>query len=342
MIKNSEIKKIFNNKSVLITGGTGSFGSTMLDKIKNFNCKIKIFSRDELKQDLLRSRIKNQNIDFIIGDVRDKYSINDAMRGVDIVFHAAALKQVPSCEFFPDQATSTNVLGSQNVFNSAINNNVSKVVALSTDKAVMPINSMGMSKALMEKILQSKARNAKHKTIFSVVRYGNVIYSRGSVIPLFVNQILNNKKITITDPNMTRFLISLDDAINLVFVALNNGKNGDIFIKKSPAATISQLARCLQKLFKSKQEIKLIGIRHGEKVFETLATKNELLFSESSKDYFKIKIDNRSLNYETYFEKGFSKKLSEDYTSHNTNRLDDKELKKILLRIPEINNFINK
>ena len=206
----------------------------------------------------------------------------------------------------------------------------------------MPINSMGMSKALMEKILQSKARNAKHKTIFSVVRYGNVIYSRGSVIPLFVNQILNNKKITITDPNMTRFLISLDDAINLVFVALNNGKNGDIFIKKSPAATISQLARCLQKLFKSKQEIKLIGIRHGEKVFETLATKNELLFSESSKDYFKIKIDNRSLNYETYFEKGFSKKLSEDYTSHNTNRLDDKELKKILLRIPEINNFINK
>ena len=201
---------------------------------------------------------------------------------------------------------------------------------------------MGMSKALMEKILQSKARNAKHKTIFSVVRYGNVIYSRGSVIPLFVNQILNNKKITITDPNMTRFLISLDDAINLVFVALNNGKNGDIFIKKSPAATISQLARCLQKLFKSKQEIKLIGIRHGEKVFETLATKNELLFSENSKDYFKIKIDNRSLNYETYFEKGFSKKLSEDYTSHNTNRLDDKELKKILLRIPEINNFINK
>lgn len=342
MINKPEIKKIFNKKTVLITGGTGSFGSTMLNKIKNLNCKIKIFSRDELKQDLLRSKIKKNNVDFIIGDIRDKNSIEQAMQGVDIVFHAAALKQVPSCEFFPDQATSTNILGSQNVFNSAINNKVSKVVALSTDKAVMPINSMGMTKALMEKILLSKARNAKHKTIFSIVRYGNVIYSRGSVLPLFVNQILNNKKITITDPNMTRFLISLDDAINLVFIALNNSKNGDIFIKKSPAATISQLAKCLKQLFKSKQEIKLIGIRHGEKVFETLATKNELLFSESSKGYFKIKIDNRSLNYSNFFEKGFSKKLSEDYTSHNTNRLDDEELKKILLRIPEINKFINK
>ena len=342
MIKNSEIKKIFNKKSVLITGGTGSFGSTMLNRIKNLNCKIKIFSRDELKQDLLRSKIKNNNVDFIIGDVRDRDSINDAMRGVDIVFHAAALKQVPSCEFFPDQATSTNILGSHNVFNSAINNNVSKVVALSTDKAVMPINAMGMTKALMEKTLLSKARNAKHKTTFSIVRYGNVIYSRGSVIPLFVNQIINNKKITITNPNMTRFLISLDDAINLVFVALNKSKNGDIFIKKSPAATISQLANCLQQLFKSKQGTKLIGIRHGEKVYETLATKNELLSSDNAKNYFKIKIDNRSLNYETYFEKGSSKMLSEDYTSHNTNRLNNKQLTKILLKIPEINKLINK
>ena len=264
------------------------------------------------------------------------------MTGVDIVFHAAALKQVPSCEFFPNQATSTNVVGSQNVFNSAIKNNVSKVVALSTDKAVMPINAMGMTKALMEKILLSKARNAKHKTIFSIVRYGNVIYSRGSVIPLFVKQIINNQKITITNPNMTRFLISLDDAINLVFVALNKSKNGDIFIKKSPAATISQLAICLRQLFKSNQENKLIGIRHGEKVYETLATKNELLSSENAKDYFKIIMDNRSLNYENFFEKGNSKALKDDYTSHNTSRLNNNELKKILLKIPEINKLINK
>ncbi len=342
MINKSEIKKIFNKKTVLITGGTGSFGSTMLNKIKNLNCKIKIFSRDELKQDLLRSKIKKDNVDFIIGDIRDKNSIEQAMKGVDIVFHAAALKQVPSCEFFPDQATSTNILGSQNVFNSAINNQVSKVVALSTDKAVMPINSMGMTKALMEKILLSKARNAKHKTIFSIVRYGNVIYSRGSVLPLFVNQIIQNKKITITNPKMTRFLISLDDAINLVFVALKKSNNGDIFIKKSPAATISQLARCLKEIFRSKQNSKIIGIRHGEKVYETLATTNELLTSENSNEYFKIVIDNRSLNYETYFDKGSSKELKEDYTSHNTNRLDDSQLKKILLKIPEINNIIKK
>lgn len=342
MINKSEIKKIFNKKTVLITGGTGSFGSTMLDKIKDFNCKIKIFSRDELKQDLLRKKIKNDNVDFIIGDVRDTDSVDQAMKGVDIVFHAAALKQVPSCEFFPNQATSTNVLGSHNVFNSAINYNVSKVVALSTDKAVMPINAMGMTKALMEKTLLSKARNAKHKTIFSIVRYGNVIYSRGSVIPLFVNQIINNKKITITNPNMTRFLISLDDAINLVFVALKKSNNGDIFIKKSPAATISQFAKCLKEIFNSNQSIKNIGIRHGEKIFETLATKNELLSSLSSREYFKITMDNRSLNYDNYFEKGVSKILKDDYTSHNTNRLNDKQLKEILLKIPEIKNILKK
>ncbi len=342
MINKPEIKKIFNKKTVLITGGTGSFGSTMLDKIQGFNCKIKIFSRDELKQDLLRKKIKNDNVDFIIGDVRDTDSVDQAMKGVDIVFHAAALKQVPSCEFFPNQATATNVLGSQNVFNSAIRNNVSKLVALSTDKAVMPINSMGMTKALMEKILLSKARNAKHNTIFSIVRYGNVIYSRGSVLPLFVNQIINNKKITITNPNMTRFLISLDDAINLVFVALKKSNNGDIFIKKSPAATIVQLAKCLKEIFNSNQPIKNIGIRHGEKIFETLATKNELLSSLSSKEYFKIIMDNRSLNYDNYFEKGISKILKDDYTSHNTSRLNDKQLKEILLKIPEINNIINK
>ena len=342
MINKSEIKKILNKKTVLITGGTGSFGTTMLNKIKNFICKIKIFSRDELKQDILRSKIKNNNLDFIIGDVRDKDSINDAMKGVDIVFHAAALKQVPSCEFFPDQATSTNVLGSKNVFNSAIENNVSKLVALSTDKAVMPINSMGMTKALMEKMLLSKARNSKHNTVFSIVRYGNVIYSRGSVLPLFVSQIAKKKNLTITNPDMTRFLISLDDAINLVFVALNKSNNGDIFIKKSPAATISELANCVQEIFNSKQRIKFIGIRHGEKVYETLATKHELLFSENNKEYFKIKIDNRSLNYDNYFERGNSKILKEDYTSHNTNRLSNLQLKKILLEIPEIKNIINK
>ena len=342
MINQSEIKKLFNNKTVLITGGTGSFGSTMLNKIVNLNCKIKIFSRDELKQDLLRSKIKSKNVDFIIGDVRDKNSISYAMKGVDIVFHAAALKQVPSCEFFPDQAAATNILGSENVFSAAVDNEVSKVVALSTDKAVMPINSMGMSKALMEKILLSKARKASHKTVFSIVRYGNVIYSRGSVLPLFVEQILNKKQITITEPNMTRFLISLDEAINLVFVALKSGNNGDIFIKKSPAATIYQMAECLLEILNSKQKIKIIGVRHGEKVAETLATKNELLFSENSKNYFKIKIDSRSLNYDNYFKKGSSKKLKEDYTSENTERLTDSKLKKVLLDIPEIKKLIKK
>ena len=340
MIKNSDINKIFNKKTILITGGTGSFGSTMLEKIKNLNCKIKIFSRDELKQDLLRSKINNKNIDFIIGDVRDLSSVNDAMRGVNIVFHAAALKQVPSCEFFPDQATATNILGSRNVFQSAIENKVSKVVALSTDKAVMPINSMGMTKALMEKILISKSRITTHKTVFSVVRYGNVLFSRGSVLPLFLNQIINKKEITITDPNMTRFLISLDEAINLVFVALKEGLRGDIFIKKSPAATISQLARCLSEILNTKQKIKIIGVRHGEKIYETLATKNELLSSESNKDYFRIKIDSRSLNYDHYFKKGSSKLLKDDYTSHNTKMLKDNELKEILLKIPEIQKII--
>ncbi len=342
MIKQSDIKKIFNNKKVLITGGTGSFGSTMLNRIVNLNCKIRVFSRDELKQDLLRSKIKSKNVDFIIGDVRDKKSINYAMKDVDIVFHAAALKQVPSCEFFPDQAAATNIIGSQNVFNAAIDNKVSKVVALSTDKAVMPINSMGMTKALMEKLLLSKARRANHNTVFSIVRYGNVIYSRGSVLPLFVEQILNKKQITITDPNMTRFLISLDEAINLVFVALKNGKNGDIFIKKSPAATILKMAECLSKILNSKQKIKIIGVRHGEKVAETLATKNELLFSENSKNFFKIKIDSRGLNYDNYFKKGNSKKLQADYTSENTTRLTNTELKKILLNIPEIKKLLKK
>jgi len=342
LINQSNIKKIFNNKTVLITGGTGSFGSTMLNKIINLNCKIKIFSRDELKQDLLRSKVKSKNVDFIIGDVRDKKSISYAMKDVNIVFHAAALKQVPSCEFFPDQAAATNITGSNNVFNAAIENEVSKVVALSTDKAVMPINSMGMTKALMEKILLSKARKASHKTVFSIVRYGNVIYSRGSVLPLFVDQILNKKQITITDPNMTRFLISLDEAINLVFVALKSGNNGDIFIKKSPAATILQLAECLSEIFNYKQKLKFIGVRHGEKVCETLATKNELLFSENSKNYFKIKIDSRSLNYDDYFKKGSSKKLKTDYTSDNTTRLTNTKLKKVLLDIPEIKKLSKK
>ena len=342
MITANNIKKLFNKKTVLITGGTGSFGSTMLNKIKNYNCKIKVFSRDELKQDILRAKINSSNVDFIVGDVRDKDSVNLAMKNVDIVFHAAALKQVPSCEFFPDQATSTNILGSNNVFNSAIENNVKKVVALSTDKAVMPINSMGMTKALMEKNLLSKARNAKHNTTFSIVRYGNVIFSRGSVIPLFVNQIINNKNVTVTNPNMTRFLISLDEAISLVFLALDQSTNGDIFIKKSPAAKISQIAKCLLEIFNSNIKVKMIGIRHGEKVFETLATKNELLSCDMKRNYFKIKIDNRSLNYDDYFKKGSSKIPMEDYTSDNTYRLTNLQLKKLLLNIPEIKKLYKK
>jgi UDP-glucose 4-epimerase len=342
MINNLKIKKIFKGKTILITGGTGSFGSTMLKKIISQDCRIKIFSRDELKQDIMRSKIKNKNVDFIIGDVRDKDSVDSAMRGVDIVFHAAALKQVPSCEFFPEQAIATNIIGSNIVFNSAIKNNVSKVVALSTDKSVLPINAMGMSKSLMEKTLLSKARNKKNKTIFSIVRYGNVIYSRGSVIPLFSRQIIDGKDITITNPEMTRFLITLDDAISLVFLALDKGMGGDIFIKKSAASTIDQLAKCIKELFNSDQKIKIIGTRHGEKIYETLATKQELSFCENNKDYYRIKLDSRDLNYDDYFKKGKYQIIEEDYTSHNTKRLSDTELKKILVNIPELQNIFIK
>jgi len=342
LINKTQINKIFKNKTVLITGGTGSFGSSMLNKIISYDCKIKVFSRDELKQDLLRSKLKNNKVDFIIGDVRDKESIERAMRGVDIVFHAAALKQVPSCEFFPDQAIATNVIGSNNVFNAALINNVSKLVALSTDKSVMPINAMGMSKSLMEKILISKARHKRSNTKFSLVRYGNVIFSRGSVIPLFIDQIINKKDITITNPEMTRFLISLEEAISLVFLALDKGKTGDIFIKKSPASTIEQLAKCLKEIFDSKQKIKIIGTRHGEKIYETLATKQELSFCENKKNYYRIKLDSRDLNYDNYFKKGKYKIVKDDYTSHNTSRLTGNQLKKILINIPELKTILKK
>lgn len=323
MLNKSDIQKIFNKKTVLITGGTGSFGSTMLDKIKNLNCKVKIFSRDELKQHLLRTKLKQKNIEFIIGDVRDKKSVDQVMRGVDIVFHAAALKQVPSCEFFPDQAALTNIIGSQNVFDSAIDNKVSKVIALSTDKAVMPINSMGMTKAIMEKIALSKARlNKKSETKISIVRYGNVMMSRGSVIPLFLDQINKEKDITITNEKMTRFLMPLEKAIDLVFLALKKNNNGSIFIHKAKSMNILDLANQLKKILNSNSKIKKIGTRHGEKIHEVLATSEELQTAINYKNYFEIKMQNEDLNYNKFFTIGKNSKSIKDFTSENSTKMN--------------------
>jgi len=333
----------FKNKTILITGGTGSFGNAVTKGLISQGCgQIRIFSRDELKQELMRKKFNNSKIKFYIGDVRDRDSVGNAMKGVDIVFHAAALKQVPSCEFFPVQAILTNALGGNNVIESAIKHKVSKIVCLSTDKAVYPINAMGLTKALMEKCAQSAARNLSlNETVVSCVRYGNVMCSRGSVIPLFIRQIKENKPLTITDPNMTRFLLSLEDAINLVLFALANAKQGDLFIRKAPACTIHDLAAALKNIYSSKSPIKNIGIRHGEKVYETLATMQELRKSEDMGDYFKVKIDDRDLNYNKYFTEGSGKMQAlNDYTSHNTRRLNLKEVEKLLLTLPEIRDSI--
>ena len=326
---------MFLNKTLLITGGTGSFGNAVLNRFLNTNhfSEIRIFSRDEKKQDDMRNHFKNPKLKFIIGDVRDYDSIEPATRGVDYIFHAAALKQVPSCEFFPMQAVKTNVEGTQNVIRSAGINSVKKVICLSTDKAAYPINAMGISKAMMEKVAIAESRHLQNTTV-CLTRYGNVMASRGSVIPLFINQIKNNLPITITDPNMTRFLMSLNEAVELVLFAFENGNKGDLFVNKAPAATIADLALALKDLANSKNKISIIGTRHGEKLYETLCTREEMVKAEDMGNFFRIPADNRDLNYSLYFSEG-EKNISEieDYHSHNTKRLDIEAIKKLLSKL---------
>ena len=321
---------MFKDKTLLITGGTGSFGYAVLSKFLKSDIKeIRIFSRDEKKQDDMRRIYKSSKIKFYIGDVRDKSSIDSSMEGVDFVFHAAALKQVPSCEFYPMEAVKTNILGTDNLLTSAISYNVEKVVCLSTDKAVYPINAMGVSKAMMEKIIVAKSRISNNTKIIAT-RYGNVMASRGSVIPLFYNQIKQNIPITVTDPEMTRFMMTLENAVELVEFAFKNGDSGDIFVKKSPSSTIGQIASALKKIYKSNSEIIQIGVRHGEKKHESLLSSEEKLAAEEMKDYYRIKADNRDLNYEIYFSKGNKVEDLEDFNSFNTIRLNEVELIKLL------------
>lgn len=325
---------MFKNKVLLITGGTGSFGNAVLKRFLNSEIgEIRIFSRDEKKQHDMRVEFQNTKIKFYIGDVRDYNSISSAMSNVDYVFHAAALKQVPSCEFYPIEAVKTNILGTENVLNAAINRGVKKVVCLSTDKAVYPINAMGISKALMEKVMVAKSR-ISGSTILVGTRYGNVMASRGSVIPLFFEQIKNGVPITITDPNMTRFMMTLDDAVNLVLYAFEYGNSGDIFVQKSPASTIGELANSLIKIYNSKVEIRIIGTRHAEKLYETLLAREEFLIAEDLGEYYRVPADNRDLNYNKYFSEG-SGNLSnfDDYHSHNAKRLSEIELINLLNRI---------
>jgi UDP-glucose 4-epimerase len=329
---------MYSNKTFLITGGTGSFGKTVTNYLLKQDCKeIRVFSRDEAKQDLMRTAYMNDaRVKFYIGDIRDYDSINSALNGVDYVFHAAALKQVPSCEFFPMQAMMTNVTGSDNVIKAAMANNVGKVVCLSTDKAVYPVNAMGISKAMMEKVAQSYARQ-KTDTVVTCVRYGNVMYSRGSVIPRFIEQIKSGQPITITDGDMTRFLMALDEAVGLVEFAFFNGKQGDVFVKKAPACTVNDLAQALQELFSSNVEIKTIGTRHGEKLYETLASIEELSRSDDLGDYYRVSMDDRDLNYEKYFTEGNKEEhLLDDYHSHNTEQLNVKQVKEVLLSLSEV------
>ena len=322
---------MFKDKILLITGGTGSFGNAVLDRFLDSDIKeIRIFSRDEKKQHDMRVAYNNPKLKFYIGDVRDYRSIDQAMFNVNYVFHAAALKQVPSCEFYPIEAVNTNVLGTENVLNAAISNDIEKVVCLSTDKAVYPINAMGVSKAMMEKVFVAKSRNAKN-TIITGTRYGNVMASRGSVIPHFYDQIINGKNITVTDPNMTRFMMTLNHAVELVLFAFNNGQSGDIFVQKSPASTIGDLAVAIKEIYKSDVTIENIGIRHAEKMHETLLSVEERLVSEDLGEYYRVPADNRDLNYNKYFSEGIGKEVPlEEYNSFNTNRLSIGELKDLL------------
>ena len=336
---------MFKNKTLLITGGTGSFGNAVLKHFLESEInEIRIFSRDEKKQDDMRTSFNNNKLKFYIGDVRDYKSISHAMQGVDFVFHAAALKQVPSCEFYPMQAVKTNILGAENVLEAAYNCKVKRVVVLSTDKAVYPINAMGLSKALMEKLMMAKSRNLADDQVFCATRYGNVMASRGSVIPLFVSQIKSGKVLTITDPNMTRFMMSLDESVDLVKFAFINAKPGDIFVQKAPSTTIHILALAIKKIFNANNEIKIIGTRHGEKLYETLLTREEMVKAIDMGDYFRIPVDNRDLNYANYFTDGqIETSVKDDYNSHNTTILNLEETIELLLKLDyiqeELRNF---
>ncbi len=331
---------IFKDKTLLITGGTGSFGNAVLNRFLNTDIKeIRIFSRDEKKQEDMRIKYKNDKIKFYIGDVRDYRSIDDAMDGVDYIFHAAALKQVPSCEFYPIQAVKTNILGTENVLEAAINHNAKKVIVLSTDKAAYPINAMGMSKAMMEKVAVAKGRDLKpDQTIICRTRYGNVMASRGSVIPLFCDQIAEGKALTITNSDMTRFMMTLEDAVDLVIYAFEHGEQGDLFVQKAPAATIDTLAKAVKELKHSDLPINCIGTRHGEKLYEVLVTKEEMVNAIDMGEYYRIPADNRNLNYQKYVNQGnVDIEKIEDYNSHNTQRLDVDGMKELLLKLDLFN-----
>jgi UDP-glucose 4-epimerase len=337
---------MFKNEILLITGGTGSFGNAVLNLFLHTEVKeIRIFSRDELKQDEMRQKYRNDKLKFYIGDVRDSDSIYDSMAGVDYVFHAAALKQVPSCEFYPMEAVKTNVIGTENVLNASVAMGVKKLVVLSTDKAVYPINAMGISKALMEKVTLAKARTTESSgCTMSVTRYGNVMASRGSVIPLFIEQIKRGQAITITDPDMTRFLMSLDEAVHLVLHAYEHGKSGDIFVQKSPASTVADLAEAIRQIFDSQTKIKIIGTRHGEKKYETLLTREEMVKAQEGEKYFRIPSDERDLNYDKYYTEGKKQvtKQIEEYNSYNTKMLNVKEIIDLLLKLDYVKNELKR
>lgn len=333
---------MFNKKTLLITGGTGSFGNAVLRRFLTSDIKeIRIFSRDEKKQDDMRHEFQSEKLKFYIGDVRDRCSVDSVMNGVDFIFHAAALKQVPSCEFFPMEAVKTNIIGTNNVLDSAVEHKVEKIVVLSTDKACYPINAMGISKAMMEKVAVAKGRalGENSATTICATRYGNVMASRGSVIPLWIDQMKAGKEITITDPSMTRFMMTLDDAVDLVLYAFTNGQNGDLFIQKAPAATLETLARALKELYKTNTTIHIIGTRHGEKLYESLVTREEMIKAADMGNYFRIPCDERDLNYDKYFVEG-TKDITDamDYHSHNTRRLDAGEMKELLLKLDIIRN----
>lgn len=335
---------MFKNKILLITGGTGSFGNAVLQRfIDSDLSEIRVFSRDEKKQEDMRIALKSDKVKFYIGDVREYDSVHDALRGVDYVFHAAALKQVPSCEFYPMEAVRTNVLGAENVMRAAIANEVKRCVVLSTDKAVYPINAMGISKAMMEKLMVAKSRLCDPgKTVLSATRYGNVMASRGSVIPLFLGQLQSGKALTITDPNMTRFLMSLEESVDLVLYAFENARPGDIFVQKAPASTVADLAQAMKELLGTSNEIKIIGTRHGEKLYESLVSREEMARSEDLGGYYRIPADSRDLNYAKYFVEGEVEVSSiDDYTSHNTHRLDVEGVKQTLLKLDIIREAVN-
>lgn len=335
---------MFFNKTLMITGGTGSFGNAVLNRFLETDVKeIRIFSRDEKKQEDMRISLNNNKLKFYIGDVRNYDSISEAMKGVNYVFHAAALKQVPSCEFYPMEAVRTNVLGTENVMNAAIANNVERAVILSTDKAVYPINAMGLSKALMEKLMVAKSRmRTEGETVLCATRYGNVMGSRGSVLPLFISQLKEGKPLTITDPSMTRFLMSLEDSVNLVIYAFIHGSQGDIFVQKSPAATIDTLAQALKAIFSKNGEIRIIGTRHGEKLYESLVSREEMAKAEETETYYRIPADNRDLNYAKFVYEGQVELATfADYTSHNTKQLDVDGVKQLLLKLDFIREQLN-